>query len=138
MLSGYVQAQGDYDEPFRRLLTQPRAEAASAFAHLHTRFLWCQVDAEIVAQFRDRVLVPAFDQVAPDPTKPHAKMETAALEDLVDLIALVPEPPATDAAATATWKKLIADARARAPSIWSAPTTRAGRPRRASAPTRRR
>ena len=31
------------------------------------------------------------------------------IEDLVDLIALVPEPPATDAAATATWKKLIAE-----------------------------
>ena len=109
MLSGYLQAQGDYDEPFRRLLTQPRAEAASAFAHLHTRFLWCQIDPETVAQFRDRVLVPAFNQMAPDPTKPHAKTETAALEDLVDLIALVPEPPATDAAATATWKKLITD-----------------------------
>ena len=109
MLSGYLQAQGDYDEPFRRLLTQPRAEAASAFAHLHTRFLWCQIDPDTVAQFRDRVLVPAFNQVAPDPTKPHPKTESAAIEDLVDLIALVPEPPATDAAATAAWKKLIAD-----------------------------
>jgi hypothetical protein len=109
MLSGYLQAQGDYDEPFRRLLTQPRAEAASAFAHLHTRFLWCQVDPETLNQFRDRVLVPAFNQVAPDPTKPHPKTQTAAVEDLVDLIALVPEPPATDPAATATWKKLIAD-----------------------------
>ncbi len=109
MLSGYLQAQGDYDEPFRRLLTQPRAESASAFAHLHTRFLWCQVDPETVAQFRDRVLVPAFNQVAPDPTKPHPKAETAALEDLVDLIALVPEPAATDAAATATWKQLSAE-----------------------------
>ena len=109
MLSGYIQAQGDYDEPFRRLLTQPRAEAASAFAHLHTRFLWCQIDPEAVAQFRDRVLVPAFNQEAPDPTKPHPKTETAVIEDLVDLIALVPEPPATDAAATAAWKKLIAE-----------------------------
>ena len=109
MLSGYLQAQGDYDDPFRRLLTQPRAEAASAFAHLHTRFLWCQVDPETLNQFRDRVLVPAFNQVAPDPTKPHPKTQTAALEDLVDLIALVPEPPVTDAVATATWKKLIAD-----------------------------
>ena len=109
MLSGYLQAQGDYDEPFRRLLTQPRAEAASAFAHLHTRFLWCQIDPETVAQFRDRVLVPAFNQMAPDPAKPHGKTEAAVIEDLVDLIALVPEPPATDAAATAAWKKLIAD-----------------------------
>jgi hypothetical protein len=71
--------------------------------------LWCQVDPDTVAQFRDRVLVPAFNQVAPDPAKPQAKTETATIEDLVDLIALVPEPPATDAAATAAWKKLIAD-----------------------------
>ncbi|HTB58042.1 MAG TPA: hypothetical protein VLC06_09225, partial [Polyangia bacterium] len=109
MLSGYIQAQGDYDEPFRRLLMQPRAEAASAFAHLHTRFLWCQIDPDTVAQFRDRVLMPAFNQVAPDPTKPHPKTETGAIEDLVDLLALVPEPLATDAVATATWKKLVAD-----------------------------
>ena len=46
MLSSYGEAQGDYDEPFRRLLLQPRAEAASAFAHLHPRLLWCQVDAD--------------------------------------------------------------------------------------------
>src|SRR6185312_11676822 len=51
MLSGYLQAQGDYDEPFQRLLTQPRAESASAFAHLHKRFLWCQVDPDAAAQF---------------------------------------------------------------------------------------
>jgi hypothetical protein len=107
MLTGYVQAQGDYDEPFRRLLVQPRAEAASAFAHLHTRFLWCQVDPDAEAQFRDRVLVPAFNEALPDPAKPPAKNTAAAVEDLVDLLALVPEPPATDAAATAAWKKMM-------------------------------
>ncbi|HLK88602.1 MAG TPA: hypothetical protein VKZ18_01835 [Polyangia bacterium] len=107
MLSGYLQAQGDYDEPFRRILVQPRAEAASAFAHLHTRLLWCQVDPDAVAQFRDRVLVPAFNDAYPDPGKPPAKTLAAAVEDLVDLLALVPEPPATDAAATAAWKKII-------------------------------
>jgi hypothetical protein len=107
MLSGYLQAQGDYDEPFRRLLVQPRAEAASAFAHLHTRFLWCQVDPDAAAQFRDRVLVPAFNDALPDPAKPPAKGAAAAIEDLVDLLALVPEPPATDAPASAAWKKLM-------------------------------
>ncbi|HVV51760.1 MAG TPA: hypothetical protein VHO06_18980 [Polyangia bacterium] len=108
MLSGYLQAQGDYDEPFQRLLVQPRAESASAFAHLHTRFLWCQVDPDAEAQFRDRVLVPAFNEAVPDPAKPPAKGVTAAVEDLVDLLALIPEPPATDAAATAAWKKVMA------------------------------
>ncbi|HXT97370.1 MAG TPA: hypothetical protein VN853_13800 [Polyangia bacterium] len=109
MLTGYVQAQGDYDEPFRRLLIQPRAEAASAFAHLHTRFLWCQVDAAAEAQFRDSVLVPAFNEALPDPSKPPPKNTAAAVEDLVDLLALVPEPPASDAAATAAWKKVMAE-----------------------------
>jgi hypothetical protein len=108
MLSGYLQAQGDYDEPFRRLLVQPRAEAASAFAHLHTRFLWCQVDPDAQTQFRDRVLVPAFEEALPDPGKPAAKIK-AAIEDLVDLLALVPEPPATDATATTAWKKLMGE-----------------------------
>jgi hypothetical protein len=108
MLTGYLQAQGDYDEPFRHLLIQPRAEAASAFAHLHTRFLWCQVDPEAQTQFRDRVLVPAFDEVLPDPGQPLTKTK-AALEDLVDLLALVPEPPAADGPASAAWKKLIAE-----------------------------
>jgi hypothetical protein len=108
MLSGYLQAQGDYDEPFRRLLVQPRAEAASAFAHLHTRFLWCQVDPDAQAQFRDRVLVPAFNDAFPDPAKPPPKGAAAAIEDLVDLLALVPEPPATDAPAAAAWKKAMA------------------------------
>jgi hypothetical protein len=108
MLSGYLQAQGDYDEPFRRLLVQPRAEAASAFAHLHTRFLWCQVDPDAQAQFRDRVLVPAFDEALPDPGKPAPKIKPA-VEDLVDLLALVPEPPASDAPATAAWKKLLGE-----------------------------
>jgi hypothetical protein len=108
MLSGYLQAQGDYDEPFRRLLVQPRAEAASAFAHLHTRFLWCQVDPDAQAQFRDRVLVPAFDEALPDPGKPGPKSKVP-VEDLVDLLALVPEPPAADAPATAAWKKLLAE-----------------------------
>ena len=108
MLTGYVQAQGDYDEPFQRLLTQPRAESASAFAHLHKRFLWCQVDPDAAAQFRDRVAVPAFSEALPDPAKPAAKGAAAAIEDLVDLLALMPEPPATDATATAAWKKVMA------------------------------
>ncbi len=108
MLTGYLQAQGDYDEPFRRLLVRPRAEAASAFAHLHTRFLWCQVDPEAQRQFRDRVLVPAFDEALPDPGQPPTKTK-AALEDLVDLLALVPEPPTADGPASTAWKKLMAE-----------------------------
>ncbi len=102
MLTTYLQAGGDYDEPFRRLLLQPRAQAAATFSHLHTRLLWCQVAAEAEAEFRDKVLLPVLAAALSDP-----KRDPALLEDLVGLIALVPEPPASDANATAAWKKLF-------------------------------
>ena len=60
MLSSYGEAEGDYDEPLRRLLKQPHAEAAPTFGHLHARLLWCQIDADDRASFRDKVLVPAL------------------------------------------------------------------------------
>jgi hypothetical protein len=102
MLTSYHQAAGDYDEPFRRLLLQPRAEAAAAYAHLHLRLLWCQIDAGPETEFRDRVLVPALDAAMAEP-----KADPVLLEDLVGLVALVPEPPASDTSATVAWKKLI-------------------------------
>ena len=101
MLTTYLQAGGDYDEPFRSLLLQPRAQAASTFAHLHMRLLWCQVAAEAEAGFRDKVLLPVLTAALSEP-----KTDAAVLEDLVGLIALVPEPPASDADATTAWKKL--------------------------------
>ena len=49
MLSSYGEAEGDYDEPLRRLLKQPHAEAAPTFGHLHARLFWCQIDADDLA-----------------------------------------------------------------------------------------
>ena len=121
MLSSYGEAGGDYDEPLRRLLRQPHAEAAPAFGHLHARLLWCQVDADDLAEFRDRVLVPAVMQALaqPDAGKPPEKTgdkaakpadkaadKTATLDDLVALTALVPDP--TEPKALAAWKSLMA------------------------------
>jgi hypothetical protein len=103
MLSSYGEAQGDYDDPFRRLLLQSRVEAAPAYAHLHPRLLWCQVDAEDLALFRDRVLVPALTTSFAEP-----RTDPTLVEDLVGLIALVPEPVATDVAAQDAWKKALA------------------------------
>ena len=104
MLSSYGEAEGDYDEPLRRLLRQPHAEAAPTFGHLHARLLWCQIDADDLASFRDRVLVPLLAEVLATP-KPDGQL----VEDLVGLIALVPEPAATaDAKAQDAWKKLVA------------------------------
>ena len=101
MLTNYLDAGGDYDEPFRRLLLSPRAQAAATFAHLHTRLLWCQVAAEAQSEFRDRVLLPVLTAALSEP-----KTDAAGLEDLVGLIALVPEPPVSDLPATTAWKKL--------------------------------
>ena len=101
MLSSYGQANGDYDEAFRRMMLESRAEAAPAYAHLHARLLWCQLDDDDVARFRDGVLVPGLDAALANP-----KTGSAILEDLVGLMALVPEPAATDAKATAAWKKV--------------------------------
>ena len=103
MLSSYAQAEGDYDEPFRKLLLESPTEAAAAFAHLHARLLWCQVADDSLALFRDRVLVPALTEALANP-----KTDGTLLEDLVGLLALVPEPAATDAGADAAWKKALA------------------------------
>ena len=104
MLSSYGEAEGDYDEPLRRLLRQPHAEAAPTFGHLHARLLWCQVDADDLASFRDRVLVPLLAEALAAP-KPDAQL----IDDMVGLIALVPEPAATaDPKAQDAWKKLFA------------------------------
>ena len=102
MLSSYGEAEGDYDEALRRLLKQPHAEAAPTFGHLHARLLWCQIDVDDRASFRDRVLVPALAE-ALAAAKPDAQL----IEDLVDLIALIPEPAATEAAALDAWKKAL-------------------------------
>jgi hypothetical protein len=103
MVSSYGEAQGDYDDSLRRLLRQSRTEAGPAMGHLHARILWCQVDADDLAEFRDRVLVPALAQTLAAP-----KPEAAMIEDLVGLAALVPEPGATDAKDQAAWKAMLA------------------------------
>jgi hypothetical protein len=103
MLSSFAEARGDYAEPFRRLLLQSRTEAAPAYAHLHARLLWCQVADDDLALFRDQVLVPGLEELLGNP-----KADATLVEDLVGLTALVPDPPATDTAATAAWKKALA------------------------------
>lgn len=102
MLTTYLEAGGDYDEPFGRLLLQPRAQGASTFAHLHMRLLWCQIAADAESEFRDKVLLPTLDTAMSQP-----KTDATLLEDLVGLVALVPEPPSSDANATTAWKKLF-------------------------------
>jgi len=87
MLSTVQEAEGQYDEVIKQLLLRPRFEVGAAVAAMHVRLLWCQIDAEDQALFRDRVLVPAVKATMAAPPK-----EQAALDDLVSLFALVPPP----------------------------------------------
>lgn len=103
MLSSFGEAQGDYDEPLRRLLHQSRAEAGATLGHLHARLLWCQMDGNDLAELRDRVLAPAFVEALADP-----KADGTMVEDLAGLVALVPEPDAADVKDAAAWKAMLA------------------------------
>ncbi len=107
MLSTYGEAQGDYDEALQKLLQLPRAESGPAIGKLHARLLWCQVDADDLEQFRDRVLVPALSRALANP-----QSDRNVLEDLVGAVAMVPEvreaqaDPSSELAARA-WKSLM-------------------------------
>jgi hypothetical protein len=106
MLSSYGEAQGDYDDAFKRLLLAPRPESGSALAQLHARLLWCQMDADDQAEFRDRVLTPVVARAAGD-----AKTDAEHLEDLAELAGLLPEPvvtPEGGSAELAAWKQMVA------------------------------
>jgi len=107
MLSSYGEAQGDYDDAFKHLLRAPRGESGTALAQLHARLLWCQIDADDLAEFRDDVLVPVLTQASNDP-----KFEAGQLEDLAAMAALVPEPSAPADATTVTpeitaWRQML-------------------------------
>ncbi|HUS63019.1 MAG TPA: hypothetical protein VMZ28_00705, partial [Kofleriaceae bacterium] len=100
-LSVYGEAQGDYDEALKKLLQRPRGEAGPAVARLHQRLLWCQVDADDLALFRDSVLVSGLEEVLAQP-----KPEQLMVDDLAGLMAMTPDPTAP--AALARWKAVLA------------------------------
>ena len=87
MLSTYGEAQGDYDDALQKLVRLPRSESGPAMGQLHARLLWCQVDADDLEEFRDRVLVPALGRALATPGS-----DRTMVEDLVGLVAMVPEP----------------------------------------------
>jgi len=131
MLSSYGEAQGDYNDVFKRLLAASRGEAGIALAQLHARLLWCQVDADDLAEFRDSVLVPTVTFACADP-----KFDAGLLEDLAAMAALVPEPiPAAsgDSAAASgavAWKQMVAALEKRGDRFQKAFVNRLARARR--------
>ena len=105
MLSVYGESDGDYDQDMRQLLLKPRAETASALARLHARLLWCQVDKDDLALFRDKVLVPSLAEALARP-KPDPQL----VDDLVELLAMTPDPPPTEPQGQplTAWQKALA------------------------------
>ena len=78
MLSTYGEAQGDYDEALQKLVQLPRSESGPAMGQLHARLLWCQVDADDLEEFRDRVLVPALGRALAIPGSDRTMVEDLA------------------------------------------------------------
>jgi hypothetical protein len=105
MLSVYGESDGDYDQAIRQLLLRPRVETAAALGKLHGRLLWCQVDHDDLALFRDHVLVPCVADALARP-----KPDPALIDDLVGLLAMTPDPPTdgTSSAAREAWQKVLA------------------------------
>jgi hypothetical protein len=99
-LTGFAEARGDYDGVMRRILVRPPADSGPAIGRLHARFARCQVDGADTTAFRDEALVPALGDVLAD-----KKADAAVLDNLVDLMALVPEP--TDAVALGAWTAVL-------------------------------
>lgn len=139
MLSTVRESDGDYNDMLKALLVRPRIEVTRAVNQIHARLLWCQIDAKDEALLRDQVLVPAATDLLGNPKHP-ARAEAAVAEDLVALIALVPQPAAKpqedtgvieNVAELAAWEKLIAliKADSKATKTFETRSTRAQRQR---------
>ena len=101
MLSVYGESDGDYDETMRRLFSLPRTESGPALGKLHARLLWCQVDKDDLELFRDHVLVSSLSEMLARP-----KPDTAAIGELIALVAMTPDP--AEGPALAAWKSMLA------------------------------
>lgn len=103
MISHYDESLGDYDAALRKLVESPRAQSGNAISRLHARLLWCQVHEVDLQPLRDNVLVPAIKEMLEKP-----KPDPTTLDDLVGLLALAPEPAATEKPAVDAYRALVA------------------------------
>jgi hypothetical protein len=101
MLTGYQESEGDFDELMKRILSRPTSESGPSVGRLHARLARCQFDPADVNAFRDRTLVPALGDVLAE-----KKPDPNVIDNLVDLVALAPEP--TDPTALAAWNAVLA------------------------------
>ena len=89
MLSSYGEARATTTRRSSGCCWPVARRGGPALAHLHARLLWCQVDGDDLAEFRDR-------RAGARPVRRRwanpQDADRAMLEDLVGLVALVPEP----------------------------------------------
>ena len=98
MLTNLGKGQGQFVPALRLLLGRPRVEAEAVIARLNTRLTWCQTDSDDQLVLRDKVVLPVLSEQLQQP-----KPDPATVEDLVGLIALIPEPTAP----TPLWKATL-------------------------------
>ncbi|HRI52465.1 MAG TPA: hypothetical protein PLW65_20010 [Pseudomonadota bacterium] len=98
MLTNLGKGQGQFVPALRLLLGRPRIEAEAVIARLNTRLTWCQTDSDDQLVLRDKVVLPVLSEQLQQP-----KPDSATVEDLVGLIALIPEPTTP----TVLWKSTL-------------------------------
>lgn len=95
LLSAYARSGGDFDTAMQTLLSRPRAEIGGALGRLNQRLRLCQVASADAVALRDQVIVPlALSALTP------GKADATKADDLIGLLALLPEPEAPEGAPT--------------------------------------
>ena len=84
----------------RRILLRPSAESGAAVGRLHARLGRCQFDPADVNAFRDTTLIPMLGDLLAD-----KKPDPGVLDNLIDLVALAPEP--TEPTALVAWNAVL-------------------------------
>lgn len=87
VLSHLHKGNGSFVPALRVVLQRPRREIEPLVARINTRLLWCQIDPTATPLLRDQVLVPTLvEQIQKSPP------DLAVVDDLLGLLALLPEP----------------------------------------------
>lgn len=100
ILTNLSKGQPLFIPALRLLLSRPHAESEAVIARLNTRLTWCQADMDDQVILRDKVLTPLLaDQLQ------QQKPDTLMIDDLVGLLALMPEP--TEPTPLAMWRTTL-------------------------------
>ena len=100
LLTNLSKGQALFIPALHQLLSRPRAEAEVVVGRLNTRLTWCQADLDDQIILRDKVLTPLLSEQLQ-----QQKPDTLMIDDLVGLIALMPEP--TEPTPLAMWRTTL-------------------------------